>query len=315
MKEVSSIDTVYFLQPKIDGLTVVFPVKNQSAQAAIVSHLMGIVDEPDKHFSEAKKPYPSGYQKNIDLTDPNSGERILIQAKPKKPGGSFLRFDFNPAKLGVQGISFLKKSLAYAFPAIFDYSDLATTGKVTRLDVACDVVNCSISDLLVRRKGGGKSHAFFGIDDEIETIYLGIPKGQKNSANYAYNKRQDLRDKGLPKQFSGIPYTRIETRIKNPQCPVTSLTALNKNPFDEFEVFLPTLAKAPEQEHHWTFFTDSCWHRGIEAALEVLPDKMRKKYASALKQSTDGFWQPAKLWAAFPSALKETGLLKLPKTP
>lgn len=308
-KRVSNIDTVYFLQPKIDGLTVVLPINDQSARAAIVSHLIGLCDEGDKHFTEAKKPYPSGYQKNIDLTDPSSGERILIQAKPKKVGVSFMRFDFNPAKLGKQGISFLRKSLAYGFPGVFDFSDIATIGKVTRMDVACDILNCSISNLLVRIKGGGKSHAFFGIDDEIETIYLGIPKGQKNSGNYAYNKRQDLLDKSLPRQFSGIPYTRIETRIKNLQCPVTSLTKLDKNPFDKFEVFFPTLVKAPEQKHHWTFFIDSCWHRGIEAALEVLPDPMRKKYASALAQSTDGFWQPDKLWAALPSAIMKSGIL------
>lgn len=207
MKKVSNIDTVYFLQPKIDGLTVVLPIKDKSAQAAIMSHLIGLVKEQEQPFSEAKKPYPSGYQKNVDLIDPSSGERILLQAKPKKPGFNFMRFDFNPAKLGKHGISFLKKSLAYGFPGIFDYSDVATAGKVTRLDVACDVLNCSISNLLVRRKGGGKSHAYFGIDDEIETIYLGISKGQKNSGNYAYNKRQDLRDKGFPKQFSGIPCT------------------------------------------------------------------------------------------------------------
>ena len=80
---VSDTDTVYFLAPKIDFLSIVFPVNDMDAQQGIVNLLVGLVkDDGEPEFEDAIKPFAPGYGQNISLTDPKSGARILIQAKP-----------------------------------------------------------------------------------------------------------------------------------------------------------------------------------------------------------------------------------------
>lgn len=313
MKKVSSVDTVYFLTPKIDFLSIVFPILDpeaQEAQEGIVNLLVGLVKSVDAtEFEDDKKPYAPGYTQNIALTDPNSGARIRIQAQPKKPNWSFLRFELNPAKLGVEGLAFFKDKLLDFLLGQWTYADIATKGKVSRVDLACDVINCTISDLVVRTTVPGKSHAYFGIDEEVETIYLGM-KGKKNSPQYAYNKRQDLMDKKRNPKYGGIPWTRIEKRIMANR-PITKLCDIESNPLEVFQVFYPDLASPPEKPHHWTFFADSCRQRGIEAALDHLPKGLKKAYKQALDSSGDGFWRPNELWAAWPKALEVSGLLDI----
>lgn len=308
MCKVSNTDTVYFLPPVIDTVSLVFPVEEIEAQKSIGNFLIGLTKEPGSGFSETKNPSVGGYWQNIHLTDPSSGERVLIQAD-KKQAGNFMRFEFNPSKLGKAGLAYFKDRLSDIFAGVWGYADLMQHGKVTRLDVAYDVLNCSIKDLLVRASGKGKSHAYFGVDEEVETIYLGISKGKKNSNFYAYNKRQDLRDKGQPKQFWGLPWTRIEARIIDPKCSLKAIKSVAQKPLDVFEVYLPSLATPPEMDHHWKMFTDSCWHRGIEGALGLLPDELKDKYEVALQQSAEKFWKPDKLWKAFPDGLEKSGLL------
>ena len=126
---------------------------------------------------------------------------------------------------------------------------------ISRADLSCDVVNCSISDLIVRSTILGKRHVYFGYDEEVETIYLAISKGQKNSSHYLYNKRQQLREADRALKYGGIPWTRVETRIKANR-PIVKLGNILKNPLTVFEMFYPDLASPPEEPHHWMFFAE-----------------------------------------------------------
>ena len=90
--------------------------------------------------------------------------------------------------------------------------------------------------------------------------------------------------------------------------PSVELSDIPKNPIKMFDIFYPSLAASGET-HHWSFFADRCWHRGIEAALNCLPEDLRKAYEEALHASKDGFWKPDKQWAYWPTALKKSGLL------
>ena len=88
-----------------------------------------------------------------------------MQAGPKKPGLKHdLRLEFNPTRLGLAGIAFLKSQLESLLVGALSYAHIMAAGTVTRLDIAVDVVGIRISDLDVRFMGEGKSHWYLSIN-------------------------------------------------------------------------------------------------------------------------------------------------------
>jgi hypothetical protein len=58
---------------------------------------------------------------------------VLIQAGPKKAGLNHdLRLEFNPSRLGVAGIAFLKAQLEGILVGALSFGHILSTGKITR---------------------------------------------------------------------------------------------------------------------------------------------------------------------------------------
>ncbi|TDI65643.1 MAG: hypothetical protein E2O90_07015, partial [Alphaproteobacteria bacterium] len=120
------------------------------------------------------------YVVSVKLVEPTTQQAILIQAKPKsEKTKSFMRFEWNPSKLGPDGMAFFRKRFTEIFEGTFTYADLLQQGKVTRVDVAVDLMNVSIDDVLIVTKTPEKSHVYYGIDGGTETMYLGASKFNK----------------------------------------------------------------------------------------------------------------------------------------
>ena len=193
MTNVSDSDIVYIRTPRINQLSIVFPVKDPEAQDSIVATLVCLAKDNDgPEFLDAL--FKSSYENNVHLTGPGSGAPMLIQAKPKNSKLCFLRCEFNPDKRGTNGLEFFKGKLTNLLLGEWTYGHLAVHGRVTRVEMACDVVNCSVKKLIIRSAIVGKSHSYFRIDADVEAIYLAIAKGKTSSKHYVYNKRQKLRD-------------------------------------------------------------------------------------------------------------------------
>jgi hypothetical protein len=97
-----------------------------------------------------------------------------------------------------------------------DFKHTIETGKISRVDIAVDLVGIRIDSLDIRYFGKGKSHWYYSPSGEPETGYYGIspsPKGKKNAPYVAYNKRKELKEKGL----SDDVHRSLRTRRQHPR--------------------------------------------------------------------------------------------------
>jgi hypothetical protein len=162
-------NAVYVLRPKLDKLSLVFNVERESHRKTIKGLLLSAVkDEQVPWYQEAKSAgQAKKYNVEALLTPPDGKHPILIQVDPKKkkePKPAFMRFEFNPYKLGKKGLAFFKENLSEFLLDQIKYDDLKKDGKLTRLDIACDLVNVQLGDLVFRSLKPGKSHVYYGLN-------------------------------------------------------------------------------------------------------------------------------------------------------
>jgi hypothetical protein len=181
---------------------------------------------------------------------------VLVQAGPKKKTTTHsLRLEFNPAALGSPGIAFLKAQLETLVLEGLSFSDIITKGKVTRVDIAVDIVGVHLADLLILVNSGGKQHWYLSAKGKLETGYLGMKTGDKNAKWKTYNKRQEIKDHSTsPKEqaYGGLSHTRVEYRYATNK-PFLELDTL-ENRFNEISLAYP---KAPKgvKPYAWAFLS------------------------------------------------------------
>jgi hypothetical protein len=206
----------------------------------------------------------------------------------------------HPAALGASGIAFLKTQLEALVLDGLSFNDIVTKGKVTRLDIAVDIVGVHLADLIVSIKSGGKHHWYYSAEGKPETGYHGMKKSDKNAKWITYNKRQQVKDSPEPpaeQAYGGLSHTRIEYRAL-------------KSPLTQISLAYPQAPKGVKT-YEWSFFIDSCARRGQAAALEMLPEgKLRESYQKSLDAAQTTFWRPNRIWEAWPDALLNSGIVQ-----
>lgn len=293
------------LIPQIDRLSLTYKVP-PSHFGPIKGNLTDAVNLPWKNLSANKL-----YSYRRELVHAETGAKVLIEAAPKKPTISFLRMDFNPGKLGIEGVEFLKEKL---FEIVFDehpWSKIAANCSVTRLDIAADLLGVNMNRLLVSdyKSGSGKGKPLvrgFYVSSEgaLETVYF----GRKPPKLRVYNKAKQLADEKLVPVYGDTSHVRIEM-ITEPKRPITKLIGI-ENPFEKIVIRHLGDVEPPDGAYNWTFFLDSCRLRGAKSALALLPtEELRQAYANALTEAEKPTWKPAVLWAKWPNVLKGSGLL------
>jgi hypothetical protein len=250
------------------------------------------------------------YDINAWLNLPGTSQQVFVQAGPK-PGKKlpYLRLDFNPAKLGESGMLAFKAELDVLLVGVGGHSTLFKAGKVTRLDIACDLLNVGLDELVLQSLKTGKTVAYYGTNGRVETIYKEVPpaKGYDFWRFKAYDKKQELLDTGASSNVNSAPLTRVEF-VAAPKCAISKLK-LMESPFAGRKVFWASGAQPPKGgDLLWSFFVDSCQLRGIKAAYARIPLKMRPAYRKAMASAEDAIWDEKTLWKAWPQVLKAAGL-------
>jgi len=304
---------VYVLKPKIDKITLLFDGVSASDQETMPAWLWGLVEDPDDDQwanAPTKTSYGSKYKTNIVFA-PIPGHKVLVQAEPKgklkkgKKAPAFMRLEFNPAKLGADGMAKLKNAVEQVFADHVSFEKFLVASRVSRVDVACDLVNVATDEVVARSYKAGKSLVYHGKSGKLETAYFAVKK-KKSSPQKIYNKARQLTDVQRQEKFPGIPHTRVESTIKT-NIAVAKLAAI-ENPFLSLDVRFPTKSHAPEQPYVWQLFLDSCRFRGMDAALAQLPEPLRTSYKDALDATKGVLWKPADIWQGWPQVLAESGL-------
>lgn len=295
------------LNPVIDKISLTYSVDEKTAQDAILQGLQfSVKDESFKEYAHWAAPSVP-YKFKARVTPPDLDSQILVFADPKKKDIRFLKFEFNPAQLGPVGMEYFKETM---IPEILlDESATETflaEAYVPRLDIACDLVNLGMSNLMLESSVPGKTHAYYGLDGILETSYLGV--GAKGNSNTKiYNKAQELLDGGKPVPFGGAEIIRVERTVAT-KLKLADLHKL-KNPFKSLDFFVPETVNYPESEHHWMMFLDSCRYRSEVGALAQIPEQMREAYKLQLKQAKKPIWEPEKIWSGWTKTLTGTGLI------
>jgi len=295
MASISSINTTANIQIILDRLTICFNEPNKE----FVKKTCGLILS-DKYTNEipgmkvtanaryavsARIPMPFSY-------DAVERHPVFFEAGPKLPGHPSYRLDFNPAKLTGDGIDELKCFLE----CIMDPTpeEFFGKGRVTRVDIAADLIGPDLNDLIVlasRKQKHGVYSNRYGVP---ETVYLGTPRSARV---VAYTR---------PNKLSGVVATRLECRLK-PRCLGEDIASL-PNPFSKVTLYsvkaLTGLGLPPQM------LADSIRLRGVKPAIQGLDPKKRKMILAALDPSKSILPDASALWAGWPTALLAAGLGK-----
>ena len=159
------------------------------------------------------------------------------------PRGSYVRFEFekatqklparlrislNPRKLGPAGFKTLVQILSDPIGP-FAIKPLVQSARVTKLEVAVDIVGLQTSDIVAFHPKQGKRSLYIGKDGVLETINIhraiSPTKPAGNVAVKIYDRRRErLDNKKLP-PFGPAAVTRVEV-TKAPKQPYNSLAKL-----------------------------------------------------------------------------------------
>lgn len=301
---------VAVLKPKIDRLSVTLAVHDDGARATIRNYLsqLGASDgSPVTLWKKARDWGSQKYDQSYSLKVAPSGA-VLVQCAPIKSPVALLRFEFNPNGVGLTGVEAFRQSIPMLTAGHFDYKALAAYGNVTRADIAVDLVNIDIEDLLIATTKPGVTNSYFGVTGKAETKYLNVNKG--GSKLYVYDRRALLEKMqaegtGKPSEFGATKYTRVEVRTEV-NAPIAAMAGMS-NRLLKIDLFDIDAVAPPEEPHHWKLFQDLCRYRGLAGALALLPKDKQGAYGAAIK-SADPLWLPKALWGHWPEALKTSGL-------
>ena len=216
---------------------------------------------------------------------------VFLEAGPLHEIHPSYRLDFNPSKLTSEGISDLKVLL----DTIMDAPPLEffRSGRVTRADVACDLLGYSVDDVIVRSKRKQKHGVYSDRYGVPQTVYLGTPQ---SSRTVAYSKPT----------ADGQLSLRLECRPK-PNCYGYELAAL-KSPLAHVELLPVTILDTVCTGVPSSVLADVMRIRGIKGALASFDRDTQKRINHALSSSASILPDGVALWERWPEALIRVGL-------
>ncbi|WP_417453892.1 hypothetical protein [Kiloniella sp.] len=292
------------LYPIIDKISITLPINGEDDRKAINEQIM---DLPKKEVG-FKSVYTKGsrYKYAMQWLDRVTSEAVLIQADPKNIKENYMRFEMNPDKLKADGMGRFKEMLKMELTVgNYTYKHLLDEGRVTRMDIAVDMINVSTNNLILSGQGKGKTVNFFGLTGEVETIYLDKPS-KKSSTKKVYNKLQQLTDCEKRPLYNGTHLTRVEYTHDGGK--FSKLPTI-QNPFKKFSIINPSKVPDGIESWVWELFLNSCRIIGIDASLALLPEDVRAKCSEAIDTAKSNTWRPEKLWEMWNTYLYSSGVI------
>jgi len=284
----------------MDKLAIPFYLPPEDHSGSISELISRINDKTEDYNTVQQVHGLGGYRISANIimqSDIGPSTALFVQLGSRLSNASFGRVEFNPAKIIAGGLlSDLEAELECL--SHDSYHEWVHNRKVSRVDIAVDIKNVNINELLVISKGfsvwsnQGKGAGF-------ESRYLGSVTSKKRIA--VYDKRRQLIETNH--QDPGHELTRIEVRLKSPALADSSIANLinMENPFKDLSIYyLPHCEKishAFDDPEWWRLFFDSCRLRGAHGALLMLPPNKRKMVKKALEKGRLKCWDTEKIWS------------------
>jgi hypothetical protein len=297
---------VFVLKPKLDRLSFVVDLEPQDTPEEAKGYLIAMMEGDEAPLATTNKTKSHQYEINAFVKNFSLPNTCLIQASPRSDNAAkrFFRFELSGEMLSAKSIaSFADFVSNYLFSG-HGFAHVRKTAKITRFDVAVDIVNLSLDEVLLVSHLEGKSIKYVGADSKLETVYVG--KKTKSSPAYVYDKKKQLQKDDLSASFGNASHIRVERRVMT-NSSFNGLTAA-KNPLHSLSLLDVAAIPPPGPPHIWNWFCDSCKERGIEGALVLAPKNEQKVYQSALASAEHKLWRPKQLWESWPEHIKAMGL-------
>lgn len=289
--------------PFIDKLSImVTPANVDDAHA--MHHAMKVAFASKTEFQSAGYEAKKGYNDAKLVPVKGSEQRPLIQYRYSEGKTEKVRIEFNPRKLGVDGLGNFGTVLVSLMDNGWEYVE--KYGKITRIDIAVDFPGKRPEDFLFLPDIATTERSW-SRQGYLQSIALGKGPG---SQKLVYNVKAKRLNKGQP--WKGAAATRIECRVRNlEQASLTALMAL-PNPFAGLTLvpqmpgppFVGDPSKDKSIAREWAVFQDSIKVRTLGPALALVPDKRAAVYRKHLKANALPWWKPDEIWLNWPKALK-----------
>ena len=314
------IDKLSFILPAFIGIDYV---------GGLPEDLLRRIDRAiEKNFAKKWHSQQSRFRMNLRFNLP-SGARAQVQIGAKKPmeqkGG--IRVELNPSKLKEGDIELLYKRLRKVLGEYADLDDLLMKARVSRIDIAVNVIGCAIGDLLIGYKGVNQFTVFGNTmkGGEFQSANFGSLSSDYRAA--VYDKRDEtLRrileaaEKGggaeglktarvaqLKAAASLPPTLRVEVRGMKIGVPVHKLLNAGKNRFERFQfVELDGLTELSELERR--AFLALVRQMGLKKAVELYRGDPLHSHLQKVVQQSASWWQPVGLWKEGVKALAKSGI-------
>ncbi len=255
--------------------------------------------------------------KHVTLAMGKRGSSVRFQFDEKTSKlPALFRLDFNPRKLGRKGFATLVSILSDP-NGPFQFETFIEHARVTRIDIAVDLVGVQVADLLVRHKKQGKRSYYVGKAGVIETLYVHRGKTKtKPSGNVvltAYDRCAERLSKGKVGPYGLADVTRIEV-TKLPKKPNNYLHKLAHmaDPFADIAV-----GYAPEQIasnfdiwRQYIGLRRTQPHEQVANLLSLSADTA-KSFASAFDVPHANLVMAKSNWESWQHGLSKTGLYLL----
>jgi len=284
------------LQIKPDKLSLTWSGFYPEQIRIICEEVINLAHNTDRPAGLAVK---SNSRYAINATFQVSSERgpdqtVLLQTGRYGGIGADIRLDYNP-KCGRAGFHQILSVLGRVLPRE-DLTVFLRQAKVTRLDLAVDLSNLTLNDVIVRLKSTRKHGVYTSPRGEPETTYLG---GARSNRAVAYNKPAD--SKTMPSRL------RIERRLK-PGVRLPELIDL-PNPFSGVIAVATAPLRPLITEIHPDILFDSMRTRGIQRALNLLSSPQRRILTAAIDDPANSVMPSVDdLWQQWPQVLRDVGL-------
>jgi len=289
----------HHLKPFIDKISIVVSFPDDEEAKLIYKAIHKYENDPAVFVYAGPKTKwgKFNFAKRIPLT--KSSQQPLFQAESKFTKTSKIRLEFNPRKVGADGLV----ELHFILSCLIDngWDCLLQYGKITRLDIAVDIPNVRPGAFAILPQQG-LTTKLWAVDGQLETFTLGKPHGNQT---LLYNKKKKRLSQ--KQTWVGPATTRVERRLRNPSN--SSLKDLPKvaNPFHALNlVQVPDDAPGDEsQSWVWDLFKAAVAVHNLPAALALVPKERRTKYRAHLEKHKHELWDADAIWNNWPAALSE----------
>jgi len=254
----------------------------------------------------------------VDLAD--LGEPVyfsLARTKNDKDGPHTLSIQLNPRLLGEQGAYELLSQLYHITGKRLLVGRMLADARLSRLDVAVDIIGVQIADMLLSMKGAGTQSIWKPVGGDLESVALfraakkktgGVRIGERIAI--AYDKRAERLAAGAPPPYGPAPVSRVEitkTRFGNKPFWLTDLPAA-PNPFQAVRAGLVRSAQSPISR---AFIEYAALRRTYSqyrtTQIMSLSDTGAQLLEQCLQNHPSDLIDGANVWSGWQAGLCETG--------